>query len=318
MNALPLLTFCGVATADAIAVVSRYPDADERIVADDIVFGGGGPAATAAVAAARQGMRTAFIGVVGDDESGDRIIEDLAKEGVDTSGISRASGGSARSVVVIDGPRKTRSISNRPGPAIDLAGNDPALEILRASQWVHVDQHGWSPIRSYLDSLPSDARPKLSVDAGNPILGYTGRETDLYAPTMPALKERYGYGANVLTVPELVRGALDEGADLVAVTNGGEGAFLMGQDREMVQVPTPQVQINSTLGAGDVFHGALLAALVMHENNELKNLQDVLAYATSVASLSCRGLDGRSAIPDRQAMSTFLNHTPSHSQGVRP
>ncbi len=313
MNASPLLAFCGVATADAIAMVSRYPDADERIVADDIVFGGGGPAATAAVAAARQGMRTAFIGVIGADEGGDRIVEDLAEEGVDTSGISRAPGGSARSVVVIDGPRKTRSISNRPGPAIELAGNDAAIQVLEASHWVHVDQHGWTPIRSYLDSRPPEARPKLSVDAGNPIPGYTGRETGLYAPTMPALKERYGYGANVLTVAELLGDALDEGAEVVAVTNGGEGAFLMSQDRELVQALTPEVQINSTLGAGDVFHGALLAALVMHENNELKDLQDVLGYATSVASLSCRGLDGRSAIPDRQEMSTFLNRTFSHS-----
>jgi sulfofructose kinase len=313
MNALPLLTFCGVATADAIAVVGRYPGADERIVADDIVFGGGGPAATAAVAAARQGMHTAFIGVVGDDESGERIAAELAKEGVDTSGISRAPGGSARSVVVIDGPRKTRSISNRPGSAIDLARNDSALEILAKSQWVHVDQHGWAPIRSYLDSRPSTARPKLSVDAGNPIPGYVGRETDLYAPTMPALRERYGHGASLLTVPELLDGALNEGAELVAVTNGGEGAFLMSGNRQLVEAPTPSVQINSTLGAGDVFHGALLAALVMYDNNELDDLQDVLGYATTVASLSCRGLDGRSAIPDRQEMSTFLNRTFSHS-----
>lgn len=313
MNALPLLTFCGVATADAIAVVNRYPDADERIVAEDIVFGGGGPAATAAVAAVRQGMRTAFIGAVGDDESGERIVEDLAMEGIDVSGMSRAPGGSARSIVVIDGPRKTRSISNRPGPAVDLDGNDAAHQILKASQWVHVDQQGWGTIRAYLDSLPSDTRPKLSVDAGNPIPNYTGRETDLYAPTMPALTERYGSGINLRTTAELLGSALDEGAQLVAVTNGGQGAFLMGQDRQLVQAPTPDVQINSTLGAGDVFHGALLAALVMYENNELKNLQDVLGYATSVASLSCRGLDGRSAIPDRQEMSTFLNRTFSHS-----
>lgn len=313
MNGLPLLTFCGVATTDAIAVVSRYPRADERIVAEDIVFGGGGPAATAAVAAARQGMNTAFIGVVGDDESGDRIVEDLAGEGVDVSGIARAPGGSARSVVIIDGPRKTRAISNRPGPAVDLSGNDAARQIFAASQWIHVDQHGWASVRSYLDSMPSAARPRFSVDAGNPIPGYTGHNTDLYSPTMPALKERYGSESKSRTVTDMLRMALDDGAHLVAVTNGGEGAFLMGEDRQLVQAPVPQVQINSTLGAGDVFHGALLAALVRYEHNDLGSLQEVLEFATSVASLSCRGLDGRSAIPDSQEISAFLNLTFSHS-----
>ena len=48
----------------------------------------------------------------------------------------------------------------------------------------------------------------------------------------------------------------------------------------------------STLGAGDVFHGALLACLV----RELP-LRDALTRANACAALSCRALDGRSAIP---------------------
>jgi sulfofructose kinase len=52
------------------------------------------------------------------------------------------------------------------------------------------------------------------------------------------------------------------------------------------------VEVVSTLGAGDVFHGALLAAV---RRGYL--LPDCLAYANVVAALSCRGLDGRSAIP---------------------
>jgi sugar/nucleoside kinase (ribokinase family) len=48
----------------------------------------------------------------------------------------------------------------------------------------------------------------------------------------------------------------------------------------------------STLGAGDVFHGALLAWLVRGEP-----LAEALRAANTAASLSCRALDGRSAIP---------------------
>jgi sulfofructose kinase len=48
----------------------------------------------------------------------------------------------------------------------------------------------------------------------------------------------------------------------------------------------------STLGAGDVFHGALLAYLVRGAL-----LRDALAAANGAAALSCRALDGRSAIP---------------------
>jgi len=48
----------------------------------------------------------------------------------------------------------------------------------------------------------------------------------------------------------------------------------------------------STLGAGDVFHGALLACFVRG-----LELRDALRHANACAALSCRALDGRSAIP---------------------
>lgn len=308
MSDQPLLAFCGVATADAIAVVGRYPSADERIIAEDVVFGGGGPAATAAVAAARLGMRAAFIGAVGTDQSGDRIVAELTAEGVDTSAIMRVGTESARSVVIIDGPRKTRAIANRPGPAIELEGNPDAQRILAAADWVHVDQHGWATVRRYLDRVPGP-RPRLSVDAGNPIPGFTAADTALYAPTLPALQARYAKAGEKGGIPELLRRALADGAGLVAVTNGGDGAYLMSDDGRLFGSKTPDLQIVSTLGAGDVFHGALVAALVMAENGTLAGLQEALDYATAVASLSCRGIDGRSRIPDHQEMSSFFRRT---------
>jgi sugar/nucleoside kinase (ribokinase family) len=53
----------------------------------------------------------------------------------------------------------------------------------------------------------------------------------------------------------------------------------------------------STLGAGDVFHGALLAELARDAP-----LADALSVANHVAALSCRALDGRSAIPTREEL----------------
>jgi sulfofructose kinase len=53
-----------------------------------------------------------------------------------------------------------------------------------------------------------------------------------------------------------------------------------------------EVDVVSTLGAGDVFHGALLAELIRGAP-----LAEALDFANRCAALSCRGLDGRSAIP---------------------
>ena len=57
----------------------------------------------------------------------------------------------------------------------------------------------------------------------------------------------------------------------------------------------------STLGAGDVFHGALLASLVRG-----LEIADALRHANAAAALSCRALDGRSGIPTWPELEAFL------------
>jgi sulfofructose kinase len=57
----------------------------------------------------------------------------------------------------------------------------------------------------------------------------------------------------------------------------------------------------STLGAGDVFHGALLAQVIQGYK-----LADALQRANAVAALSCLGLDGQSMIPNTSELNSFL------------
>ena len=291
MTAAPAV-FVSAATEDSIAVVDRYPGADERVAASGMVFGGGGPAATAAVAAARLGVPAAVVAAVGDDEAGQRVRERLAGEGVDVSGIVTVPGAeTSRSIVVISGPERSRAIVNRVGPALDLSVSARALELMSTAPWVHVDQHGWAAVRDVRGSIVGGVR--LSIDAGNDIPGLTLHDTVLYAPTREALERRYGVGE----IEPQMRRALDEGAETVVVTDGGRGSYGLRVGEEVVHVSPPPTDVVSTLGAGDVFHGALIAGLSHVASGRLDDFASALAYATVTATLSCRGLDGRSRIP---------------------
>jgi sugar/nucleoside kinase (ribokinase family) len=77
---------------------------------------------------------------------------------------------------------------------------------------------------------------------------------------------------------------------------GGSAAY--ARNGRIVEAPAHPVEPVSTLGAGDVFHGALLAALLREEP-----LAEALAFANACAALSCRALDGRSAIPTLEEVS---------------
>ena len=76
------------------------------------------------------------------------------------------------------------------------------------------------------------------------------------------------------------------------MTRGADGCTAYA-DGETIDVAGHPVEVVSTLGAGDVFHGALLACLA----RGLAARATRCVRANACAALSCRALDGRSAIP---------------------
>jgi len=276
--------FVGVATLDAIALVPGFPGADDRIVADEVSYAGGGPAATAAVAAARLGVRSAFVGTVGDDANGRAVIAGLEDEGVDVTGVTVAAGEStAASVVIVDRSRGTRAICNRPAPRIDVSAG---ADLIAAAPLVHVDHAGWEPV--HRTGLVRDGG-RLCVDAGNPIPGFDAQGVGLYVPTVEALRRIHGEAPSI---DELLEASIALGCRTVVATDGSKGSYGRSSSGRSAHAPALAVRVLSTLGAGDVFHGALVAAVVRG-----LPLAEQLAFANVTAALSCRGLDGRSRIP---------------------
>ena len=153
---------------------------------------------------------------------------------------------------------ESRSIVTEPWTPFDCPS-----EALEGADWVHVDHVGYGAVRGEV---------RLSVDGGNPIADLDMNRVHLYAPNVDDGRR---------------------GTELTVITRGADGAVAYVGD-EQVDVPGERVDgMISTLGAGDVFHGALLAALARG-----LELRDALGAANRCAALSCRALDGRSAIPE--------------------
>jgi sugar/nucleoside kinase (ribokinase family) len=264
----------GLATLDTILAVPRHPDEDDRVVATELALAGGGPAATAAVTLSRLGVEAAFVGAVGDDAAGVAVVDGLAREGVDVDGVEVVAGGRTPQSSILVGAGG-RAIVHYPGTVRVAAQGGAALDRLRGAAWVHVDHAGYG-------AVPRDAGLRISVDGGNPIEGLDLRGVELYAPSEDGLARDFGTAEQ----------ALAAGAPLVVVTRGAEGSAAWTSDGVHTEAPGVAVDAVSTLGAGDVFHGALLAALTRG-----RPLEQALAVANECAALSCRALDGRTAIP---------------------
>ena len=269
----------GVATVDNIVLVEKYPSANQRVVALDSTRAVGGPATTAAVTLARLGVEVSLSCVIGDDEEGRFILQTLKDEGVDTSNVVvDASVRTARGTIVVSKSEQSRAIMVMPHDQIPKKPLDTSKY-----QWIHVDQAGMHALKTWGISRGGSA--KLSIDIGYAAEGLSSGDYDLYAPS-----------ENITT--DTTSAVKDK--NIVVISQGEKGS-LYCDGLTSGSVPAINTQILSTLGAGDVFHGALVAAQVWN-----KEISEAVLIANTVAGLSCRGLDGQSGIPSKNELDAYM------------
>ena len=309
-DAYPFVLCVGIAALDLIMDVETLPAEDGRVRSGKACLAGGGPAATAAVAMSRLGTNVRFVGAVGPDPAGRLIRDELARERVDVSELRvMAEGTSPMSMGIVRSAAGTRTLVAYPGSgtAIEVT---PAIEAAsRAASWIHADHSSFGVVR---ELRRRGVETLVSIDGGNPIPDLDLSLIDLYAPAAPELLRWTG----AATVDDGLARARADGAAVAIATCGESGSMaLTGVSPERtdltdalrwprrrdpetnvwkVQQPSVPIPVTggSTLGAGDVYHGALLAAILRG-----RSLADSMAFASAAAALSCGAIDSRSAIP---------------------
>ena len=279
---------------DTIALVDKYPSADERVIAEEISRAGGGPAAVAAVALSRLGVKSAIVGTIGDDADGREVLRIFENEGVDISGVSIGSTSTAGSVIVASKEYSARAISTRQ-PATQASMNEAAKSLIANAEWLHVDHVGIKRLDEA--GISRGKGPQISFDAGYGVESFDPIIVDLFVPTDRQMALRY---PGVDLAVALENDAMKAGNTVVA-TQGSAGSAGFSPETGLVTAPGFKVEVTSTLGAGDVFHGALVAQLIQGHH-----LQEAMLRANAVAALSCRGLDGQSMNPTTTELDAYL------------
>ena len=267
----------GLATVDNIVLVDRYPERDERVLALENARSVGGPATVAAITMARLGVEVSLSTVIGGDQAGDFVLDVLNQEGVDTNLVERSNGLTSQSTIVVSQSQSSRAIMVKPERVA------PKKPVQDYPSWVHVDHFGAEVIKSW--GLSRGSGPKLSIDIGYPIEGVRAKDFDLYVPSEKITNE-------------LDTASID--GNIVVISHGDRGsAYSDGTTQG--RAPAFEIDVLSTLGAGDVFHGALVATRIWG-----MPIREAVIFSNAVAALSCRGLDGYSKIPSREETLDFI------------
>lgn len=288
----------GITVLDRIWYLDDLPKEGGKYVAKDYTEVGGGPAATAAVAAAKLGAKVDFIGRVGDDDTGTRLLMELESLGVNTRYTRIVKGArSSQSAVLVDASGE-RVIANYPSP--DLPAEADWLQGIDFSQW---------------DTVLADVRWHDGAKQAFTLARQQGVQTLLDADVTPqditeliALSDHAAFsapGLRRLTQMNNPIEALKKAQTLtngqVYVTQGREGCYWLEKD-ELCHQPGFAVDVVDTTGAGDVFHGALAVSLGQQEPS-----LDAVRFASAVAALKCTKAGGRAGIPDCDQTRSFLS-----------
>jgi fructokinase len=95
--------------------------------------------------------------------------------------------------------------------------------------------------------------------------------------------------------PQRANALLGQGASLVVVTRGNDGAIAWHATAGQIEVMAPAVKVVDTIGAGDSFQAALLFALHKQGHLVRARLRDIsadelrraLSFAANCAGLTC-------------------------------
>lgn len=261
----------------------------------------GGQTATALAACASLGLGTRYLGATGTDSNGKRIREELARRGIDASDAVIRDVPNQFAVILVDEQTGERIVLWDRDERLRLRPRDIAAEAFHGARLVHVDD---------VDQPAAILAAQMARDAGLPVTSDIDRITDLTpelvaAVTIPIFAEHVPSGLTGLAdLAQALRRLRQDHEGLLIVTCGAAGALALDGDR-LIQSPGFPVSAVDTTGAGDVFRGGLIFALLRGWDTE-----EALRFANAAAAVSCTRLGAIDGVPSLADVEQLIASAP--------
>lgn len=254
----------GALNVDHVHTVSRVTlDGLERVLAS--LADAGGCAANATYALARLGLRSGFLGAVGDDEGAQVVLASFRSAGVDTTGIVREVDTRTGRVIILSDDEGRRAMYMEPGANHRYAAHHLPPRYLSGLPLLLVSSFNGELApevqKALLGALPSEAKVALILDGL-----FARRGMEAMRPLLSRCDLLFGNRAEIedATAGEGPPRLLAEGCRTVVVTLGAgeeDAACRIYSAQEEWAVPAERTfggPIADATGAGDAFAAGYL------------------------------------------------------------
>ena len=269
--------FVGLTTFDCLYLAERLPQANEKIVALDQLFTVGGPATNAAIAFAQGGHQTELLSSLGQHFLGGILRQELTDYGVHHRELTpeKITPPSLSSVIITQATGE-RAVISLNAQHCQVTPEGWTEELLTGVDVVLIDGHQLSLSRAiavwakkhHIPVILDGGSWKPGLETVIPYVDYGICSAKFLPPDCQELSQVITF-LQGLGIPHL------------AITQG-EKPTLYFTEQTQGEIPSPEVQVVDTLGAGDIFHGIFAQAILN------QTFPEALAIAAQVASHSCQ------------------------------
>jgi sulfofructose kinase len=279
----------GLNATDTLILVQRFPSYAGKAPFQQEVVSPGGQVASAMVACSRLGLRTKYIGTIGDDERGQVQWESLQSTGVNLDHVQRRQGCPNQSAyIVVDRTSGERTVFWSRPDCLTLEPEDITEEQITCARLLHIDGHDTAAVARAAGIAHQHGIP-VTVDVDTIYHGF-----DRVLPFVDYLvaSSEFPSAWTGRTDPFRALETLQQeyGMKVAAMTLGSHGA-LARMNGQYFYSPGYVVDCVDTTGAGDVFHGAFCYAVLQG-----MPMLEALEFSNAMAALNCTALGARSGI----------------------
>ncbi|MCC7236188.1 MAG: ribokinase [Bryobacterales bacterium] len=279
----------GLNATDTLLLVSRFPAYAGKEPFDEEMLSPGGQVASAMVACAKLGLRTKYVGTVGDDERGRIQLESLLTSGINLDHVQvRSNTPNQTAYIVIDRSTGERTVFWRRPEELRLDPAEITEEMIVNARLLHIDGHDTPAVERAARIARTHGIP-VTVDVDTIYHGFDRVLPYVdYLITSSEFPSRYTGENDPFKALAMIQ--QEYGMKLAGMTLGAQGC-LARVDGKFHYSPAYVVHCVDTTGAGDVFHGAFCYAVVRG-----LPLMDALDFSNAMAAMNCTAIGARGGI----------------------
>lgn len=279
----------GLNATDTLLVVPHFPAYAGKAPFHQEILSPGGQVASAMVTCASLGLRTKYIGTVGDDERGRIQMESLLASGIDLQHVQIRKGCANQSAyIIIDQTTGERTVLWRRDDCLRISPAEISPEQITSAHLLHIDGHD-TPAVEHAARIAHGAGMPVTVDVDTIYHGFDRVLPHVdYLIASSEFPVQWTNQSDPFKALEMIQ--QEYKMRVAAMTLGAHGALAL-EEGKFVYSPAFVVNCVDTTGAGDIFHGAFCYAVLQR-----MTMREALDFSNAMAALNCMALGARGGI----------------------